>query len=273
MINFKDLNINKKIITFIFINLILVLFGISFSKIHLNKSLPDIQNSSVFYKNIFIIFYLILTAILQYFLFKIYIIIPIINLLLNIEKSKEKNSFTKINSSDEIGKISMEFSLAKEMLKNNKIILDNTIKIKTAEIELANEELKDLNFQSEKREKFLETLFEAIPFPIFYKNEHFRYIKCNTAFADFLGKSKKEIYGKTVYDISPARLAEVYHKEDKKLFENGIVQKYNSFVEDRHGYIRTVIFNKSLCIYNEKKIGIVGLITDSSEKQDYSLIL
>ena len=32
MINFKDLNINKKIITFIFINLILVLFGISFSK-------------------------------------------------------------------------------------------------------------------------------------------------------------------------------------------------------------------------------------------------
>ena len=190
-----------------------------------------------------------------------------------IEKSKEKNSFTKINSSDEIGKISMEFSLAKEMLKNNKIILDNTIKIKTAEIELANEELKDLNFQSEKREKFLETLFEAIPFPIFYKNEHFRYIKCNTAFADFLGKSKKEIYGKTVYDISPARLAEVYHKEDKKLFENGIVQKYNSFVEDRHGNIRTVIFNKSLCIYNEKKIGIVGLITDSSEKQDYSLIL
>ena len=135
----------------------------------------------------------------------------------------ELNSFTKINSSDEIGKISMEFSLAKEMLKNNKIILDNTIKIKTAEIELANEELKDLNFQSEKREKFLETLFEAIPFPIFYKNEHFRYIKCNTAFADFLGKSKKEIYGKTVYDISPARLAEVYHKEDKKLFENGII--------------------------------------------------
>ncbi len=27
-----------------------------FLKIHLNKSLPDIQNSSVFYKNIFIIF-------------------------------------------------------------------------------------------------------------------------------------------------------------------------------------------------------------------------
>mgnify|MGYP003399812387 CR=1 FL=1 len=64
-------------------------------------------------------------------------------------------------------------------------------------------------------------------------------------------------------------ISEIY----KKLFENGIVQKYNSFVEDRHGNIRTVIFNKSLCIYNEKKIGIVGLITDSSEKQDYSLIL
>ena len=62
-------------------------------------------------------------------------------------------------------------------------------------------------------------------------------------------------------------------RNDEKLFENGIVQKYNSFVEDRHGNIRTVIFNKSLCIYNEKKIGIVGLITDSSEKQDYSLIL
>ena len=145
----------------------------------------------------------------------------------------------------------MEFSLAKEMLKNNKIILDNTIKIKTAEIELANEELKDLNFQSEKREKFLETLFEAIPFPIFYKNEHFRYIKCNTAFADFLGKSKKEIYGKTVYDISPARLAEVYHKEDKKLSKkaNDILnQRLYQQMSDRNNEINEIINNMQIIV-------------------------
>lgn len=273
MIHFKDLNIDKKISIFIFMNLIFIIFGIFYLNIHSSNSLHNIQDNSDFQKQIFLVVYLILVIFLQYLLFKIYIINPIKSLLLNIENAKEKNSFTKINSNDEIGLISMEFGLIKELLKNDKIILNNTIKIKTAEIELANEELKNLNLQSEKKEKFLETLFEAIPFPIFYKNEHFRYIKCNTAFAEFLEKSKKEIYGKTVYDLSPPRLAEIYHKEDKKLFENGIIQRYNSFVEEPHGNVRTVTFNKSLCIYNGKKIGIVGIITDLSEKQDSSLIL
>lgn len=262
MVYFKDLNINKKISFFIFINLILIFLGIFFSNIYLDK----VHFKDVFYKNIFLVIYFVLISVFQFILFKLYIINPIKNLLLNIEKSKNKNSFTKLNTDDEIGRISLEFSLAKELLKNNTINLDNIIKNKTAEIELANEELKSLNIQSEKKEKFLETLLESIPFPIFYKNEHFRYIKCNTAFADFLGKSKKDIYGKTVFDLSSPRLAEIYHKEDKKLFENGLVQKYNGFVEDENGNVINVTFNKSICVYDEKKIGIVGLITDFKEE-------
>jgi len=262
MIYFKDLGINKKISILIITNLILTLFGIFFLNTHLN----NIYINQVFHKNVLLATYFILIFIFQYILFKLYVINPIKNLLSNIEKSKEKNSFSKLNMNDEIGVISKEFSIIKELLKNDKALLDSVIMNKTIEIELANEELRSLNLKSEKKEKFLETLFEAIPFPIFYKNEHFRYIKCNTAFADFLGKSKKEIYGKTVYDISSPRLAEIYHKEDKKLFENGLVQKYDGFVEDANGNIKNVTFNKSVCIYNEKKIGIVGLISDLNEK-------
>lgn len=268
MNNFKDLNINRKISLLIFINLIISLFGLYILDTYLDYFLLNIKVNPVFQQKIFFGVFLILGSVFQYGLFKHYIINPLKNLLFHIEKSKEKNSFTKINSQDEIGKISMEFSLIKEMLRNEKTNTDNIIRIKTSEIELANEELKNLNLQSEKREKFLETLFEAIPFPIFYKNENFRYIKCNTAFAEYLGKSKKEIFGKTVFDISSPRLAEIYHKKDKDLFSNGVVQKYESFVEDKEGNIRSITFNKSLCIYNDKKIGIVGLIMESTEKKD-----
>lgn len=262
MVSFKDLTINKKISFFIFNNLLLILFGIFF----LNTYLDNTYFKDTYYKNIFLVFYFVLISLLQFILLKIYIINPIKSLLSNIEKSKNRNSFTKLSTYDEIGKISLEFSLAKELLKNSTINLDNIIKNKTAEIELANEELKNLNIQSAKKEKFLETLLESIPFPIFYKNEHFRYIKCNTAFADFLGKSKKDIYGKTVFELASPRLAEIYHKEDKKLFENGMVQKYNGFVEDENGNVRNVTFNKSICIYDGKKIGIVGLITELKEE-------
>lgn len=268
MSNFKDLNINRKINILILTNLVITIFGFYILNTYLDYFLLNIEVNSVFQQIILFGFFLILASLLQYGLFKYFIINPIKTLLLHIEKSKDKNSFTKINTQDEIGKISIEFSLIKEMLKNEKTNTDNIIRIKTAEIELANEELKNLNLQSEKREKFLETLFEAIPFPIFYKNEHFRYIKCNNAFAEYLGKSKKDIYGKTVFDLANPRLAEIYHKKDKDLFNNGSVQKYDSVVEDNEGNIRTVTFNKSLCIYNDKKIGIVGLIIESPEKKN-----
>jgi PAS domain-containing protein len=42
---------------------------------------------------------------------------------------------------------------------------------------------------------------DAIPIPIFFKDENLIYTGCNRGFATFLGKPMEAIIGKNVYDI------------------------------------------------------------------------
>ena len=113
---------------------------------------------------------------------------------------------------------------------------------------------------------FLQVLLDSIPTPIFYKDTNCIYIGCNRAFGEYLGLSKDQIIGKTVYDVSPADLADLYHKADTQLFEQGGVQTYESQVKHSDGTIRDVVFNKAVFRDIEGKVaGIIGTITDITE--------
>ena len=83
--------------------------------------------------------------------------------------------------------------------------------------------LRDQRTEAEVRIRhqhhFLQSLMDAIPMPIFYKDTLGLYIGCNLAHANFLGKSKKEIVGKSVYDIFSQDLADHFHEMDLKLLD------------------------------------------------------
>lgn len=64
---------------------------------------------------------------------------------------------------------------------------------------------------------FMGQLLDAIPSPIFYKDEHGRYQGCNQAFAQSLGMEREEVIGKTVYDLAPEELAQRYDLADREL--------------------------------------------------------
>jgi PAS domain S-box-containing protein/putative nucleotidyltransferase with HDIG domain len=69
----------------------------------------------------------------------------------------------------------------------------------------------------EERSHFLEELLEALPAPVFYKDAALRYVGCNEAFAQSLGRPREEVIGKTVFDVYPAALAKRYHASDREL--------------------------------------------------------
>ncbi len=74
-----------------------------------------------------------------------------------------------------------------------------------------------------------------------------------------MGKTRDQLLGKTVFDISPKDLARIYHGKDKELFESGGTQQYESKVLNANGEIRDVIFDKSVCIDGKGKvIGLIG---------------
>ena len=115
---------------------------------------------------------------------------------------------------------------------------------------------------------FLQTLIDNIPSPIFYKDREGRYTGCNLAFESFLGMTKQELVGKTVYDIAPKDLADRYFEMDEALFINPGVQVYESSVVYAGGSRHDVIFNKATFNGPDGSTGgLVGVILDVTERK------
>ncbi|MFZ3044499.1 MAG: PAS domain S-box protein [Desulfatirhabdiaceae bacterium] len=119
-----------------------------------------------------------------------------------------------------------------------------------------------------KSEATLNLLLETIPIPVFYKDKEGRYLGFNKAFENFFMKSKEQLIGKSVFDISPFELAKVYHAKDVELFEKPGVQIYDSQVQDAHGVLHNVIFHKASLIDAKGSVtGLVGAILDITERK------
>jgi diguanylate cyclase (GGDEF)-like protein/PAS domain S-box-containing protein len=120
----------------------------------------------------------------------------------------------------------------------------------------------------EEQLEFLQTLLNTIPTPVFYKGVDGRYMGCNKAFEDFVGRSIEDIIGKTVYDMGPKDIADKYYDKDLELLEQPGKQSYEWKVKTRDGELRDVIFNKATFKDSEGKVaGIIGVITDITDRK------
>ncbi len=140
-----------------------------------------------------------------------------------------------------------------------------------AENDRLRQEIKKLK-QSEAvlREKsdFLNTLLETISIPVFYKDAQGRYTGCNRALEEFIGRSRTEIIGKTVYDMAPEHIADKYYQKDTELFEQPGTQHYEWKVSRHDGDLRDVIFEKAtITDAADTVIGLVGVISDITERK------
>ena len=115
---------------------------------------------------------------------------------------------------------------------------------------------------------FLNTLLNAIPVPLFYKDTDGRYIGVNKPFEEFFGKTHQELVGKSVFDISPRDLAEFYHAKDLELFHSPGAQVYDSQVKDTHGAVHDVVFHKSTFSDPQGHVlGLIGVVLDITERK------
>lgn len=129
-------------------------------------------------------------------------------------------------------------------------------------------ERKKIEKQLLEQNRFLESLLNAIPVPIFLKDKETRYQGFNKAFEEFYGKNKEELIGKGVFDLFPREQAQVFFDADADLFRNGGIQVYEAQLQDAHGIDHTVMFHKALYL-NEfgEAIGQIGTILDITERK------
>jgi len=111
-------------------------------------------------------------------------------------------------------------------------------------------------------------IIDALPIPIFYRDVKGIYKACNVAQEKLLGMSKSQIIGKTVFDVQPFEIAEIYAQRDQELFDSPGDQIYEAKFRDSSGTLHDVVFNKAVVRNNQGEIaGIVGSIFDITERK------
>ncbi len=134
--------------------------------------------------------------------------------------------------------------------------------------------LKAAKTVAREKEDFLNSLINAIPIPVFYKDKAGKYLGCNEAFETFFGMKQDQLVGKSVFDINPRELAEVYHAKDTDLFRHGGIQHYEARARNASGQMRDVVFFKSLYPNkNGQNQGLIGALLDETDRKRAGLAL
>jgi len=121
---------------------------------------------------------------------------------------------------------------------------------------------------SRRERVFQQTVIDAIPAPVFYKDEKGVYLGGNQAFSEFIGLPLEKIVGMTVYDVAPKDLAKIYHQADMDLIHKGGKQLYETQVRFSDGSYRDVMFHKAVFEKEDGSPGgIVGAMLDITERK------
>lgn len=113
----------------------------------------------------------------------------------------------------------------------------------------------------------MQSIIEAIPVPVFVKDEAGIYVACNKQFGEFVGKNPDEIIGKGVFELWDRNLAQTYFDADRDLMNSGGSQQYIAQVKGAAGETRNVQFHKSVFHSEDLNFrGILGIIFDITER-------
>jgi len=114
---------------------------------------------------------------------------------------------------------------------------------------------------------FAQTLLEAVPAPVLYRDHKGRYQGCNRAFETLMGLSREQLVGRNVQAVHPPELAQVYAEKDRELLRRGGRQVYETTLNTDAG-LRHVIVRKSLFRDEDgKAAGIIAMVLDITERK------
>jgi two-component system, cell cycle sensor histidine kinase and response regulator CckA len=129
-------------------------------------------------------------------------------------------------------------------------------------------ERKQAEVEIKRQAEFLQLMLDAMPYPVFYKDRQGRYLGCNRAFEQFYGILRGQITGKTVYEVAPKELADVYARADEELFTQTGKQIYEGRVQCTDGVRHDVIFQKGTFEGPDGQLaGLVGVVIDITERK------
>lgn len=117
---------------------------------------------------------------------------------------------------------------------------------------------------------FLNTLLDAIPGPIFYKDTQGRFLGCNRSFEEWFLVKRETIIGKTSEGLFAPEYAAEHDRYDRELIENPDETRiYEGVIKTGRGDSRNTAFYKT-CFYDShgSVAGLVGVVLDITNRKE-----
>jgi diguanylate cyclase (GGDEF)-like protein/PAS domain S-box-containing protein len=113
--------------------------------------------------------------------------------------------------------------------------------------------------------ELLRHILDAIPQPVFIKDDQLRFFVVNDSMCDLMGQAYEKMIGKTDFDFVPAEFAAVFRKVDQLVLETGQTNENEEEINGPDGSTRTIVTRKKLATLPNGARFVVGTITDVSE--------
>ncbi len=116
---------------------------------------------------------------------------------------------------------------------------------------------------------FLQELLDDIPNAVLFRNTAGQYLGCNKAFEEFLGLMKKDIVGKSVYEVHPKDMADFCLASDRVLLDSPqTTQVMEAPLKNAGGDWKDILFHKAVYTKNDGSVGgVVGIFVDITERK------
>ena len=115
-------------------------------------------------------------------------------------------------------------------------------------------------------QEFLQQIINAIPDPIFVKNENHEFVIVNRALCELIGCGQSEIIGKSDPDFFPPEQVNVFWQVDQKVLETGCDYTIQEELTDSAGNIHIISTKKTSVTDSKQNKFLVGTIREVTEQ-------
>ncbi|RJQ68924.1 MAG: PAS domain S-box protein [Desulfobacteraceae bacterium] len=119
--------------------------------------------------------------------------------------------------------------------------------------------------------KFMNTLIDTIPNPVFFKDDQGVFLGCNTAYAETIGLPKEQIFGRRLIDLTGITFketAEHYHSQDLLMISAPGIRILEDQLITADGEQRDYILFKATFRNAEGQVaGLVGIMLDITTRK------
>ena len=115
--------------------------------------------------------------------------------------------------------------------------------------------------------EFLRDILEALPNPVFVKDEQHRWVLLNDSFCRFTGHSREKLIGKSDKDFFPKEEADVVWSKEDAVFASGGIVENEERITDSAGREHVVLTRKTFYADRAGRRFLVGAMTDITARK------